>query len=454
MTTRINHLGRGFLAAGLLALSSTTFSAPVDIIYVGTWDNTASGNSTGSGGPGLTVGQKYVIKISYDTAGFTDNVVVKDAFGNGTNKLMTTVNLQGAGNSLDIFAPMEGLDAGSPFIYTQNETNHFFYGINSPVPTLNFANGSDVSNKANVIGLEFEGDFVPGAGQNVVEFFNTATDTSAITAVNRVNNLAAAPAANDTSPFQEAVALEVDAGAAIVYDAATLVKMTGSSIVQSNDLGAGRSDGEDFVDTSWSVTGGPSGDDISVAIADSGLTNTTSTTDWTFSGTEQMTGLSDSDTTMVSYLNANPTLSASAAQGATDVNFSLTADDADLIVNAIIAGFEQLTLTAMVDAAIDATAFFSDLFSTGVQLESMADLAAAFGAGVHSVVFTVTDLAGAMTTASAAFDAGTITPPNPAPSPASNLLLALGLLVLAWMYRSKKTAGTLQQVPNQNDIAR
>ncbi len=86
-----------------------------DITYVGTWDTTASGNSTGVGGPGMSAGQRYVLRISWDNlSATTDNVDVLTAFFTPSGNLMRTIDLDDPGNSLDIFVPMEGLDAGSP----------------------------------------------------------------------------------------------------------------------------------------------------------------------------------------------------------------------------------------------------------------------------------------------------------------------------------------------------
>ena len=75
-------------------------------------------------------------------------------------------------------------------------------------------------------------------------------------------NLGVGPAANETTfdtgnvniePFTLAVALIVDAGT-VVYNAGALTQTTSSSITQSNDLGAARSDSEDFIDAVWVPT--------------------------------------------------------------------------------------------------------------------------------------------------------------------------------------------------------
>jgi hypothetical protein len=407
----------------MLAMAQPAFAAIHDVTYVASWDSVGSGNAVAVGGPGLSVGQKFVIRISYNDISTTiDDVDVLDAFFSPSGNLMRTIDLTEGSNSLDIFVPMEGLDSGGPFIYHQDETDHFPIFI--PAPTLNFANGSSISLTSNIIGLEYEGDFVPGGVFNIIESFNTSPpqpdppDPNDINMVSQILNCgdvtcATSPgiASNDTnldnvnngSGFAIAVALVVDAGT-VVYNAGALTQTTASIITQSNDLGALRSDGEDFIDAVWVPTGTPTGNDIMVDIINSGLTMTTSVTTWDVTMTEQMTLMSDMDSAMVSYLNAVPTGSASATAVPGGTDFTLMYDDDDLVVNALIPGFEMLTVTALVDGSIPSTLFFAELISTGTQSSTNAALEAAFGTGAHTVVFLVTDKAGASVSPSADFE--------------------------------------------------
>ncbi len=403
-----------------LALAQPAFAVINSVTYVAGWDSVGSGNPGAVGGPDLVVGQKYVIRISYDdSSATTDDVDVLDAFFSPSGNLMRTIDLTEGSNSLDIFVPMEGLDSGGPFIYQQDETDHF--GIFIPAPTLNFANGSSISLTSNIIGLEYEGDFVPGGVFNIIESFNTSPpqpdppDPNDINMVSQILNCgdvtcATSPgiASNDTNGLAVAVDLMIDAGPDIVYDFANLTQTTSSIVSQSNDLGAARSDSEDFIDASWSQTGataGPKLNDIAVGIVDSGLTMTTSLTSWNVTMDEQMTLKSDNDPDLpVSYMNAAPTGSASAVATMTGTDFTLMYGDADLAVNGTIAGFEMLMVTALVDAVTDGTAFFTELINTGLQSSTNAALEAAFGTGLHTVVFTVTDKAGASVTPSADFE--------------------------------------------------
>lgn len=416
------------LAATLsVTVTTSAFAAPIDIVYVGTWDSVSGANATG-----ILEDQKYVIRITYDdTSTVSNNVDVLDGGFNASGNLMSTIDLSAAGNSLDVFVPMEAFDAGSPFIYTQDETNHFFFGPNSPVPTLNFFNGSDITDTNNIIGLEFEGDFA-GAGNHFIELFNTAPQGGSTSMVSQVVDINTGVASTDTNGLAFAVDLIVDAGPDIVYNASTLVQTATASFTQSNDLGAARTDGDDFIDLTWSPTGTTSDNNNQVDIADSGLTMTTSTTTWSVSATEQMTLKSDSDTTNVSYDNAVPTLNSSATANASDTDFTLTPGDADLAVNTLIAGFEMLTFSALVDGLIDATTFFADLFNNGTDNISHADLIAAFGSGAHTVLFSVIDKAGAIATSSLDFNTGSTPPnPNPVPEPGVLVMMFAGLM-LVW----------------------
>jgi hypothetical protein len=437
----------GTLLLGTASITANSAILTNEIIYVGVWDSTGSGNPTGVGGPGVAAGQKYVIRLSYDdTSIVTNNVAVPDGGGNPTTNLMSTIDLSAPGNSLDIYVPMTGLDTGSPFIYTQDETNHFDFGINSPVPTLNFINGSFIGDKANIIGIEYEGDFVPGAGNNIIQLLNQAPPGGNTSMTARINNLTANIASSDTDldagdpagvdRLAEAVELMVDAGPNIVYNAASLTQTATATITQSNNLGAGRADGEDFVDLTWSPEGTVTGNSNEVNIADSGLTMTTSTTTWAANAEEQMTGKTASDTTNVSYENAIPTLNASATANGNNVDFIFDANDIDLAVNSIISGFEMLSFDALVNG-VNASSFFVNLFSLGNLSLTMADLFSEFGSGNHSFSFSAMDKVGATATAAFGFDVtGANKPPTSVPEPTTILLMCASLMLL-WRKQSK-----------------
>ena len=61
-----------------LALAQPAMAVQVDVTFVAGWDSLGSGNPVvPDGGPGLSVGQKLVIRIGYDdTSTTTDDVDV------------------------------------------------------------------------------------------------------------------------------------------------------------------------------------------------------------------------------------------------------------------------------------------------------------------------------------------------------------------------------------------
>jgi len=403
-------------------------AAVVNKTWIGTWDATGSGN-VAAGGPGMAAGQRYVVAVSYDDgSAVTSNVDILTGAFTPSGQTMSTINLNDAGNSLNIYVPMEGLDAGSPFIYTQNQGNHFPAFV--PNPTLNFVDGAPISDPGNIIGLEYEGDFVAGGNNNIIELFNTTPGAATpVNMVSQVINLGQGPAATDTNGLVEAAPVIAD-DTTVTYSAGDLTQTT-SLNAQGNDLGAGRSDGETFLDGAWSIPGTiqANGVDIAVDIANSGLTNTIDNATWNVTVTEEMTGLSDGAQALVDYANASPTAGASGTANATGYDFSFNFDDDDLTVNLIIAAFEVLTIQAFVDGTL--TSFFDLLLGTGAQSALHSELEAAFGLGAHSLEILVEDLAGELATATVSFFVEDTGQPPPVPAPSTLLLLLLGLGVLA-----------------------
>lgn len=423
------------LAAGSAALlfASAAQAAQIDLIKIGVWNPSTfgSGNPTSVNGPGLNFGQKYVIKISYDDASATFDRQLTNSIFTNPSQSITSINLETPNNDLEIFVPMEGLG----IVYTQTEDNHFEFGPNSPVATLNFELGSDVSDPSNIIGIEFEGDFVAGGQNNYFSFFNaTAGNGQPIFQYARVNNFGTNIAAQVVGTNLLTDAAAVTAAASNVVYSAGATTQTSMGTIGSNDLGAGRSDGEDFLDINWSVAGVQTGADISVGIQNSGLTNTVDTASWQLTVDEEMTGLSDTANNVVSYANSAPTGSLSGTANATGYDFAFGYTDLDEAINGLIANFEIVNVAFQVGGA--ATSFFNQLANTGAQSVSNADLFAAFGAGVQNLTVLVTDLAGALFTQSILFDVtdpnnggggGPGPKPNPVSEPGIGILLLLGL---------------------------
>ena len=97
MIIRIKALIRTLGLLGLALIFAQPASAvPVDIVFVGTWDSTGSGN-TAAGSPGLATGQRYVIRITYDdTSTVTTGVDVLNSFFTPSGDTMQTMDLTDA----------------------------------------------------------------------------------------------------------------------------------------------------------------------------------------------------------------------------------------------------------------------------------------------------------------------------------------------------------------------
>ena len=438
----IIRFSQTWLLVALLCFGSTPHAGLVNITKIGTWQASGSGNDTAAptNGPGMATGQKFVVKIQYDDASTVNTRFVPTGTVGVTTQEMSSITLDGGSNILDIFVPMEGFDGNNgmdPFIYTQNQDDHFSTGTNVAQPTVNFMLGSDVSNASNVIGIEFEGDFVTGANFNVVQLFNAAADNDApIEEIGRVFNCIDANCnLPSTSPAMTAVDSLTDAAAIAVFDSSVTYSAAGSTqttnlTVQSNDLGANRTDGETFLDSSWDVTGTtqPNGVDIAVQIANSGLTKTTDIVNWGVEVTELMTDLSDTAEVIVDYANSAPSSTLSATATATGYDFVYTTADNDLAINALITGFEILTSMASVNGS--ATDLFDDLIANGTLSLSNSVLFTAFGAGTHTLDILVKDLAQAQFNSLVSFDVNDVIPPVPVPPAFILMLTALGLLRL------------------------
>jgi len=246
-----------------------------------------------------------------------------------------------------------------------------------------------------------------------------------------------------------------------------------------NDLGAGRGDKEDFLNFQWTVNGGgvagnqdgtrldrnvttltPGGSsftnsgtravenvNITRSLAQSGLQTTTDTSSFDLLVTEDITGLSDTDSVAVSYANTLPAIANAShtVDASFDINFSINYDDADLAINGLlgIADFEVLSLEVLVDG-IDQTSFFGGLLGTGgtSQLVSNADLISQFGLGTHSFKLNVSDRAIALAMATPVMSSFNFVVqqgglPGAAPEPSSLMLLTIGLAGLGAGYRRR-----------------
>jgi hypothetical protein len=409
-------------------------AAMISKVYVGAFSNSFQDPNDPSG---VKRGGKYVVKTSFDTADLT--LVLGSAGRSGITRDTYVVALDdvpgapGSKNTYELFVPTPNYG-----ILTQTGPDHYVIdATTAQTAEIQFFNtcNSAATCASQFRGFEFESNYLrtndpvtPAATDLVFEQFTADANDSGTQVTNYVVNLldenlttvganlgttdvrseSASPSGGQANPgvfFREADPIVAEAGATpLVYSAGQLsvttnagtelVTETAAPIVPGqlrsypstldeqprqadNDLGAGRTDKEDFLSYDWNinavslagnldgsrldrtVTGAPayfdnigtravSNVNRDVAIENSGLTTTVDTTSFGLTVTEAMTGLSDTDTVGVSYQNA-PVTSADAGPALVydAANLTRTADgsvvDPDLAVNALIPGFEAHT---------------------------------------------------------------------------------------------------------------
>jgi len=347
------------LLANLAFAAAPVSAAIVDLIKIGTWTGTPDGSVTQDAE--LQTGGKYVIHTTYDTT--TVNSTATQIWNTPLNTVSMNVyeaNLQTPGNSFRLLVPMEGFDGGSPFIYDQDQNDHFAYPA-APNPTIQFT--APGGNPANFLGYRFSGNFEPGTNNHFIDIYSVTPDgvtanqvTDAVRCDDPGCSTGLPLVINSVNSLVDAVDLSVDAGNNKTYSAGTTSVTTDGSAGANNNLGAGRSDGEDFLSFAWSEGGSPltgsmtpDGVNIAVGIANSGLSNTTDTATWQVQMDEDLTGLSATDTMTVSYSNAGPTAlpgsNLTYDAGTTSVTANGGVSDPDLAINSQIAGFESHTFS-------------------------------------------------------------------------------------------------------------
>jgi len=498
--------------------------------------------------PGLiSRGGKYLVRVSYDT---NDLILVPAAARNFSSLDMQVVQLTddpaapNATNTYELFLPSEGFGQ----ILTQTGQDHFFIGAGF-APTAEIQFFSSCSNGASCDaayrGFEFESNFIrnnssttPAAGGDVVFEQATANVNFGDDLVTNyiVNVLdgglqglelngghldvlseSSSASGGQLAPgvfFGVAVPVIAEAGASpLVYSAATPVVTTdaGTEIVvetpaaivpgqlrsapsvidaamrqADNDLGAARSDREDFLTFSWTVNGGnlaanepgtrldrrvdtlsvgnpsiePHGsrffldgtrvaDDVnrSVSIEDSGLLTTLDTTSFTLQADEEITGFTDLDSVDVSYQNAAPMIDTALATpvAGDGLLFELEVSDADLAVNALgLADFELLTVELLHEGA--PFAGLADLLATGSEIVDQPTLISLFGEGPSTLEVRVADrqLASTSSFVRVGIDFTVV------PEPSTGILAAAGCLTLICFGRQKSAPPPVTQVTSLN----
>jgi len=121
----VSRLARLFLVPIVLFLvaSQDVSATPIDLTLIGIWSENPGTAAPGSG-TGLEKGQKFVVNVTYDPDVTPITETTVDGFTYYTVDLAagaappTGGGLVSNGNSLDVLIPLEGMDAGSPFIYS------------------------------------------------------------------------------------------------------------------------------------------------------------------------------------------------------------------------------------------------------------------------------------------------------------------------------------------------
>ncbi len=497
---------------GALLCSGISNAVPVSVTYVGTWSTAP----TAVANPGqVTQGGKYVIKSTYDT----NDISFVNRGGTGS---FYRADLSLPGNSFEVFLPFEGLGV----VDTQTAADHFVIGGPTFAPTAEIQFFDAAGSKFR--GFEFESDFL--SGNLIFEQFTSDATNGTTTVTNSVGQILNSDAGfginirsvtsdvlsqdsgasggqqNPGVFLSPAVPIVADAGADLVYNAGSLTVTTNastkvvspapdpivpgevrtapsssdSSRQADNDLGAGRADGEDFLNYKWSINGaapadgnlsgtrlnrvvatlpgsGPASvnsgtrsvDDVNVAVAiqNSGLTKTTDQVFFDLEVTEDMTGLSSAGSTplddgrvAVSYANALPAIvDASATAQGNDILFNISASDLDLGINALIPDFELLSFSLYSGGSLFTG--LTDLLLSGTELVSHSALLSLFGQGAHQLELRLSDrVLAAQGSFVNAFIDFTVAAANPVPAPASLPLFMLGVMVLLYWRRRQRQA--------------
>jgi hypothetical protein len=359
-----------FLALSSVLLAVPASAALIDLVVVGIWES--ANVSPVINKFGFVDGDRFVMKATYNDATLFD----------GSEGVTATIDPgQVAGTSFQVIIPHA---AGAPNPLLFDHSDHTDIGF-APYAQIEFTGthpGMDPGVFRNFeihVDFSFAGDLhdldlYKGAIQEVAELYNESQGF----------NLAA----TGTGPEHLLVVVNditANAGGPYVFDASNLALNTNGS----SGGGSGFTKVFDWTESGGALANSP-GAAISFGLAESGLVDVADTSSIDLQVTELFTDfVSSMDAAAVSYSNATPAvLSASGStQPDLSIDFSATVDDDDLIANALVLGFESVTLGFLHN---------SNLFLTGNGNIDVQSLLFIFGGiGVHSVEARATDQAGA-----------------------------------------------------------
>ncbi len=480
----------------LVALFFTTQHAlaiPIDLTFIGIWSENPGAAAPGSG-TGLAKGQKFVVNVTYDPSVTPIASKTVDGFTYYTADLAGGAappnggGLTPNGSNLDVLIPLEGMDAGSPFIYSIDELDHHDYPgdpFPSTVPQVHFrdAAGTDI--------LGFKLESYAGAAGNFLEM---QTEVATIdpgngdplisvgTGVAQMRTDSFGMIIRSLNAIVDSVPVQAEAGDAFNFSATQQTRTTdggtfrnGDGTWQDNDLGAARSDKEDFLTHTWTLLGSTEGGPVNAAlvgadadalrpniipsespfvlqpppsgtravekvnktvgILDSGLTTTTDVATWRVAVTEDLTGFDGgTDDVLVSYDNSDVIIqSALATPVGDDLDFDLDVSDADLAINLLgLADFELLTYELLLDG--NPFVGLADLIANGTQYVTLAEAITLFGTGSHVLEVRVADR---VRTLAASFVSDTIGF-TVVPEPSTATLVLFGLVALQRVSASQR----------------
>lgn len=386
-----------FAALLVLGPAPPAAAALVDLVVVGTWD-TANANATVN--PfGIAVGDRFVMKATYD-----DTTLFNGPEG-VTATIDPTVN---AGTSFEVIIP-HAAGAPNPLLFDHADHNDIGFAPNAEIEFT----GTDATTDPGLFrNFEIHTDFsFDGQDMDFDTFFGGAVPETDI--FNLSQGGSAAARASGAAHLQVVTNdMVANAGGPYAFDASSLVV----------DLMGSAGGGSGFpVTFDWSIGGGAlpgsPAQVLPLALADSGLLHTTDIATVDLAIIESFTDFGDADSASISYQNAVPLLMA--ASGLTNpddsIMFAALFMDPDLAANAVVPGFETVTLEFL---------FQGETFLVGEGTLDRATLLTIFpGPGTHAVEARATDLAAASD--SLVFDITIV------PEPGSFALLALVLTGLA-----------------------